>query len=453
MGIKNFYRYLREYHKNIFVTLKKVDCLAIDTNAIVHNIAHETFTEEALFDLEKYEDMTITNVMKKIEAMIDEYECKLVIVALDGPPPMAKVAQQRVRRAEATPRYVTGWGSSSVSVGTEFMNKLNKKLRKFMKTLSSDKLDIIYSSHRSNGEGEHKIMKYLKEYIKKNKKNSINIKSCLFYSPDSDIVLLSMTLPELDMYVRTDNYEIPLTTSISILKQNLKIDVWDFIIMTLFSGNDFILPTPECDNINGSLPIFIDIYKKLDKPLIKSGKILWKNLKDFIDMCLNFRIAFIDMKDKKYNKYMYGNDKFDFEMFDFEMSGIVKFNHSDVVKFYFRSFYWIIEYYKGNKIDTSFQYPYNIALPFPFLSQYFTSGEFEPLTTEFLTAIEVLSSTLSPLDFYLLPYPARKISLEMEELFAIGEAPKANYFKIRDHWKPYLEKFKDFNKTEEDIES
>ena len=87
--------------------------------------------------------------------------------------------------------------SNCISPGTEFMEAVNDILKYYIaQRLSTDpawkKLHVIYSSHRHPGEGEHKIIDFLRDMIKSGKYND-NDRNILLGS-DADFILLAQTL-------------------------------------------------------------------------------------------------------------------------------------------------------------------------------------------------------------------------------------------------------------------
>jgi len=124
----------------------------------------------------------------------------VVFLAVDGVVPSAKIRQQRVRRFKSawlrsscdsirrgTDRgadSVSSWDSNSITPGTVFMQKLTRMLS----TLVKEKSGWILSSVDEAGEGEHKIMNWLK----KNKATG----PCIVYGLDADLILLSMLTGE-----------------------------------------------------------------------------------------------------------------------------------------------------------------------------------------------------------------------------------------------------------------
>ena len=77
--------------------------------------------------------------------------------------------------------------SNVISPGTLFMQKLSKELEKTIKAKKFNVNKVILSDTSVVGEGEHKIIPYIKKNIKE--KSEICI-----YGDDADLIFLSMTL-------------------------------------------------------------------------------------------------------------------------------------------------------------------------------------------------------------------------------------------------------------------
>lgn len=111
----------------------------------------------------------------------------LVFLAIDGVVPMAKIRQQRVRRFKSAWLRHTfgageaGWDSNAITPGTAFMDRLSGHLSDLVKNQGKG---WILSDSRESGEGEHKIMEWLRETKPK--------KPVIVYGLDADLILLSI---------------------------------------------------------------------------------------------------------------------------------------------------------------------------------------------------------------------------------------------------------------------
>ena len=114
---------------------------------------------------------------------------KVLLIAIDGPAPLAKQAQQRQRRylgardrgelsaasetSEDVPEGLSSvsFDSAWISPGTPFMHELSRFMHfKLRQKLDADRragvgwagLQVVFSGHVAPGEGEHKIMDFIR---------------------------------------------------------------------------------------------------------------------------------------------------------------------------------------------------------------------------------------------------------------------------------------------------
>lgn len=146
----------------------------------------------------RWEDELINTVIayiKQLDARVQPTE--RLYIAVDGVAPMAKIKQQRMRRfksavaAEEESRiraealgtsYISQprWDTNAITPGTRFMEKLSIALKKFQ---DSEPLRILTSSADEAGEGEQKIMAYVR---------TTNITDAVVYGLDADLIVLSL---------------------------------------------------------------------------------------------------------------------------------------------------------------------------------------------------------------------------------------------------------------------
>jgi len=86
--------------------------------------------------------------------------------------------------------------NSNAAFRTEFMNELNKAFHFFIKKLIDEddslrKLKIVFSGCYVPGEGEHKLLEYIRK-MKKAKNFNPNEVFCI-YGQDADLIMLSLT--------------------------------------------------------------------------------------------------------------------------------------------------------------------------------------------------------------------------------------------------------------------
>lgn len=204
MGIPAFYKQLISNYKNITLALRQLlrddqqIFLYIDFNAMIHpcmgkvvqKYLNKDTINRKIIEVEIFEE--IKNELLKIVQKINP---KLLFIATDGVAPAAKMIQQRSRRYKSVfdnkdKRKI--FDSNSISPGTPFMKKLSSYLSLFIDQELKHKCKVIYSDHSQVGEGEHKIIKFIKYLQQHNYKNVTHIVNSL----DADLIMLTLQLQE-----------------------------------------------------------------------------------------------------------------------------------------------------------------------------------------------------------------------------------------------------------------
>eukprot|EP00095_Tigriopus_kingsejongensis_P010572 maker-scaffold1137_size60140-snap-gene-0.17 protein:Tk10572 transcript:maker-scaffold1137_size60140-snap-gene-0.17-mRNA-1 annotation:"5 -3 exoribonuclease 1" len=214
MGVPKFYRWLSERYPCLSEVVKEhqipeFDNLYLDMNGIIHICSHPNdddphfrITEEQIF----------ANIFHYIEVLFRMIQPrKVFFLAVDGVAPRAKMNQQRGRRfrsakeAEMNEKRAKDRGeelpeearfdSNCITPGTPFMVRLHSQLQYFITNkVSTDplwrKVRVILSGHQTPGEGEHKIMDFIR-YEKAQPEYDPNIRHCL-YGLDADLMMLGM---------------------------------------------------------------------------------------------------------------------------------------------------------------------------------------------------------------------------------------------------------------------
>lgn len=151
----------------------------------------------------KYEADLIVEVIAYIKQMTALVApTQTLYIAVDGVAPMAKIKQQRLRRfrsavqaeeeakiraeAKGIPYTVQPrWDTNAITPGTQFMKNLSFALRQFAKTqtTTSPTLTTVVSPADEPGEGEQKIMEYIRAHTPK---------TAVIYGLDADLIVLSL---------------------------------------------------------------------------------------------------------------------------------------------------------------------------------------------------------------------------------------------------------------------
>ncbi|RHY53257.1 hypothetical protein DYB38_006712 [Aphanomyces astaci] len=225
MGIPRFYRWISERYPQINQQISDVsllpefDNLYLDLNGIIHQCTHPS-------DDEVCEELGEAHHIPAIFAYIDRIVShivkpkKLLFLAVDGVAPRAKLNQQRSRRFRAgkelyeknlslqrdddddnesseAPKAL--FDSNCITPGTEFMYRLSSHLQYFIrKKLKEDPswrdLTVIFSGQDVPGEGEHKIVEYIRR-TKMQPGYPPNVRHCM-YGSDADLMLLGLMTHE-----------------------------------------------------------------------------------------------------------------------------------------------------------------------------------------------------------------------------------------------------------------
>ena len=320
MGVPGFFvsLYSKYANKNfVFSKLnsndENINCineLYLDANCLIHPVCFKVFNENQsllITNPTKLEEKMIKEIIIYIEKIINYVNPNsLVYIAIDGVAPMAKIKHQRLRRFKSIAdneikeniakkhnvEYIKMWNNSAITPGTEFMARITYailnylNLKKENNKLNSNKIKYIFSSANTTGEGEHKILQYIKKHIDE-KKNRI------IYGLDADLLYLALASEASNMYllrevtefqkIKSDDdfcfvsidsmkeciYE-DMTESLSDLN-NLEIYkdrfIQDYIFMGFLLGNDFLPCLPSVNltvhkkNLSG-LEILLRCYQE-----------------------------------------------------------------------------------------------------------------------------------------------------------------------------------------------
>ncbi|KAF7596557.1 hypothetical protein BBP40_000957 [Aspergillus hancockii] len=319
MGVPKFFRWLSERYPAISMLIAEsripeFDNLYLDMNGIIHNCTHKD-SDSPTFRMT--EDKMFIAIFNYIEHLYGKIKPKkLFFMAVDGVAPRAKMNQQRARRfrtaldAEVAKEKAISQGvempkedpfdSNCITPGTEFMAKLTEQLKYFInKKISEDKdwqgVEIVLSGHETPGEGEHKIMEYIR-HSKAQPGYDPNVRHCL-YGLDADLIMLGLLshdphfcllreevtfgrqvqkkpkelehqnfyLLHLSMvreYLELEFQELEKNNVLS-FPFDMERVIDDFILMAFFVGNDFLPNLPNLHINEGALALMFKIYKEI----------------------------------------------------------------------------------------------------------------------------------------------------------------------------------------------
>src|SRR6201992_2076319 len=318
-------------------------------NGIIPNCTHKD-GDSATFRLS--EDKMFIAIFNYIEHLFSKIKPKkLFFMAIDGVAPRAKMNQQRARRfrtaldAEVARNQAIRQGvempkedpfdSNCITPGTEFMAKLTKNLKYFVnKKISEDAdwqgVEIVLSGHEVPGEGEHKIMEYIRQ-AKAQPDYDPNRRHCL-YGLDADLIMLGLLSHDPHFALlreevtfgrqsKTKSKELEhqnfFLMHLCVVREYLELEfqelkepgalsfpfdmervIDDFILMAFFVGNDFLPNLPHLHINEGALALMFGVYKtvlrKADGYINESGVINLHRLEILLDELSHVEYRFFE---------------------------------------------------------------------------------------------------------------------------------------------------------------
>lgn len=404
--------------KETFETISlRVDSFELDLNALIHPICQKmygygtsTSKTGGLLKNKLKKQITLISPSEKevFEKICREMEnmclianpTKEIVICLDGVAGASKMCQQRQRRFRSTAEnngiVVTEniFDSNCITTGSIFMHNFSKYLhfyieRRIKKSTWWSSKKIVFSNHKVCGEGESKIM----QYVKNNEENT----HCI-YSPDGDLIMYTLgIIKNQNMYILRENiYDFVKCKYFVVDIQKLKNSIvknikwtnithefnnvhacWDFIFITFMLGNDFLPHSPSLEIPNSGLDLLMCEYSKCGT---EHGHLVNNNLtinsitfKKFLEKLTETEIERLQIKANQRMTYPdklllscmnEGNTELDFERYRklyYEKHFDKNFEIRDVCKKYFQTLQFVILYYMNGMPDWQFFYPYHYS--------------------------------------------------------------------------------------------
>jgi len=202
------------------------DNLYVDMNGIIHPCSHPEGGPQPKCIEEMY-----NNVAKYLDRLVNVVRPrKVLFLAIDGVAPRAKMNQQRARRfrsaqeakeqaevaekvrqdmierGEQVPKKgKEAWDSNVITPGTDFMIGLSEFVRYYVRVRISEGgkywkgLKVIFSDASVPGEGEHKIMSYVRRQRTVSGYDP-NV-SHVLHGLDADLIMLGLATHEVNFFI------------------------------------------------------------------------------------------------------------------------------------------------------------------------------------------------------------------------------------------------------------
>eukprot|EP01028_Stygiella_incarcerata_P011835 TRINITY_DN691_c2_g1_i1.p1 TRINITY_DN691_c2_g1~~TRINITY_DN691_c2_g1_i1.p1 ORF type:complete len:1081 (+),score=295.81 TRINITY_DN691_c2_g1_i1:69-3311(+) len=328
------------------------DTLYLDMNSIIHNCSHPEDRPAPKTQSEMFEE-----VFEYIDVLFNIIRPRrLLYMAIDGVAPRAKMVQQRSRRFRSAQdetkkqelrmslfenytksgKFVElkkneAFDSNVITPGTKFMDDLAKALRFYINLkIASDpgwkNIVIILSDASVPGEGEHKIMEYIREQ-RAEPSHDPNTKHVL-YGLDADLIMLGLATHEPHFTILREQVfkkkkdflkeDRPIHLDgalhvtpyihkpfellrVNVLREYLEMEmrvpglpfeydfervIDDFVFMCFFVGNDFLPRLPTMDIREGAIDRLLELYRgmlpRMGGYLTKEGHMNYEAVRKFV---------------------------------------------------------------------------------------------------------------------------------------------------------------------------
>ena len=364
MGIPKFAYFISQRYPLIVKKIKEkvdvpeIDNFYLDLNSVIHNVSHGN---SILISCQKrsYEDIYL-DTCDTIDKLFQIIKPKnLLFISVDGVAPRTKMNQQRIRRYRKNTNMTmeeleiikekgidinNQFNSDAISAGTKFMFDLTTYIKNYIinkKKIDKNwaKIEIILTGADVPGEGEHKILEYIRTF-KKSEKYTKNIRHCI-YGLDADLVMLALISHEPNIVLlREDNIlakkkqkllakkgiELKLNREkeeeqyefflISVLREYLELEfhdikvkikfdfnmeriIDDFIFLCFFIGNDFLPNLYSFAIETGAMDYLFEFYKdclpELEGYITEQGKIDFSRAKKIFNLLAKKELHSLDM--------------------------------------------------------------------------------------------------------------------------------------------------------------
>jgi 5'-3' exonuclease len=486
MGILKFFRRLSIKYPNCLIHLNgtytkcesveskgiNLDCLGIDLNSEFHPIAQDLYqygngTKQPSFIRKKNlinisENKYFEEICKRIEQLRKIMNPKKEIyLAIDGVAGSSKLLQMKKRRFKSIQSSLpsNGFDSNQISCGTLMMDRLGQYIDTFVQDQIKNNpnwknLKVILSTSHVYGEGEHKLLAYMRA--------NPSLKYTVV-SPDADLIFLGLGLHNPNVYIFRKNIfddiaasfflvdlnkfreciisEIKYKTN-DLYSQDTNTIIDDFTCICLLIGDDFL---PQINSINISNDGIEKLILSYNSIINSNGFITCKDkndnytfnpiaLKSYFkymasiekDMIINnYKFTKTQWPDTiliKYISYDQNESKertisLDFDKYKSEYyeSKFNKIEPRTICHEYIKGMIFIIRYYLKEIPSFDWYYPFCYAPFFADLAKHIDTFNFElefPPSTPF-SQLEQLIAVLPGKSAYLLPSPLQFLSTSL----------------------------------------
>ena len=214
--------------------------------------------------------------------------------------------------------------SSSITPATQFMYAAGVETEKYIQLKLQQEawrtVKFVFSGSNTPGEGEHKIMTYLRSV------QHLSADRFCIYSPDADMILLGLVthFPHVIILRETGHHNDDVAPRgfeceqpsfdlifLSVLREYFQLEfpsldvervVDDFVLLVTFVGNDFVPTIPTFDINEGALNYLMDQYRTSAQHLNTAGKVNWPVLSQFLQSFVEHEKSVLERPIKQQGK-------------------------------------------------------------------------------------------------------------------------------------------------------
>ena len=236
------------------------DVLCYDYNCLIHTAAAVAIKAGARDHRGVFAEIR----RRTVEIARDVRPTGTVLICVDGVPPLAKMYQQRKRRYMGMKERRAGarrgwWNPNAVTPGTAFMAALDAELLPAvvadLRAELGDGVEVVCSSWREDGEGEHKIFERLAGAMTPAGTRVV------IHGLDADMIMLSLLHPELEITLMREDDRTGVLMWVSIRRLAALVGaevggadrVLDYVVLCMLAGNDFLPPVSYVSVPNGDI--------------------------------------------------------------------------------------------------------------------------------------------------------------------------------------------------------
>lgn len=485
MGIKHFFYWFKNNFGNNMKNLRRgqnfktinvsIDNLMIDLNGVFHASTQKVYEygnckpPQRLIGKPRRKKMgglhqqmkVFADVCLNIENLVSLVRPnKRLILCVDGPAPLSKQNQQRQRRfrsaMEKDEEEFKRFDSNCITPGTRFMDYLTKYIDWYIRKSISENpmwqtIEIVFSNEKSPGEGEHKIINYIRLY------GDPNDSFCI-HGLDADLIMLALGthLPNFwilreDLYnPRNEFFVIDIGSTRSDLAKIMdwndgdekkaedthkfipEYAVNDFIFLCFMVGNDFLPHIPSLEIIEGGIDDMLDVYKNVGESYghltsNAEGNVMFRNrtLKVFLGTIAQYDKGILEDKLLKKDKFfpdplleknaelVEGKYNLNIEQYREDYYNSCFADGTDLEKLcheYLEGMQWVLSYYTRGVPDWKWCFKHHYA-PFAHeIAEYISDFKLPPpRKTQPTTPFQQLLSVLPPKSSGLIPVPLSQL--------------------------------------------